>query len=151
MGLGVLTYWSASTFCVSALERWLVITFDHLETLSEGLLFSMLSDTPLVSLYSKSFCVRTCACFHPASISGRAHPCVRVWERETPRPLFYLLQVRTVYIDVNTLSPVHVRATVNKQKLVLLIKALAVMTSSFSLFAFLIGRLGCVKSASVGP
>lgn len=44
----------------------------------------------------------------------------------------FVLQVLTVYICVNMLSSVHVRATFNKQKPVLLIKAPTAMVSSFT-------------------
>lgn len=77
-------------------------------------------------------CVRV-----PASVYGCVYFCVCVCDREREKlcSLFSsVLQVLTVYICVNILSPVHVRATVNKQKPVLLIKALAVMASSFTLF-----------------
>lgn len=63
------------------------------------------------SVYGICVCVRVCVC------EG---------ERKTSRRLSssVVSQVLTVYICVNILSPVHVRATVNKQKPVLLIKAL---------------------------
>lgn len=75
------------------------------------------------------------------------HACKSIWicelvcarERERRRrdalsPLFLVLQVLSVYICVNMLSPIHVRAKVNKQKPVLLIKAFTVMVSSFTTF-----------------
>lgn len=71
------------------------------------------------------------------------YTCMCVWKRERERgkhcvPISSELQVLTVYICVNILSPVHVRAMVNKQKLVLLIKSFAVMAASFPLFPFLL-------------
>lgn len=105
-----------------------------------------------LSLYCKfSVCVNVCMCVH-------AFKCiwmcilVCVWgdgEGDVAFSLFSsVLQVLTVYICVNILSPVHVRATVNKQKPVLLIKPPAVFASSFTLFPFFLGCLGCVRMSS---
>ena len=85
-----------------------------------------------------------------------AHACKCVWEmcvcvyegerKTSRRPSSSVVsQVLTVYICVNILSPVHVRATVNKQKPVLLIKALAAVASSFTSFPLLMDNRGCVR------
>lgn len=76
----------------------------------------------------------------------QVYTCV-TWERKHS-VLLPVLQVLTVYMCVNILSPVHVRATVNKHKLVLLIKGFAVTAASFTLFLFA-GALGRVTMLSV--
>lgn len=148
-GFGVFLLLCQYVFCLFSLngDLWYALIIGNLVWSSwpkKPAVLRVLRQSTL-SLYRKLSvceCVCVCVCVSlPAC--GWGFECVGICARERDRrealwSLLSVLQVLTVYICVNILSPVHLRATVNKQEPVLLIKALTVMASSFTVHLFIV-------------
>lgn len=141
-GFGVFLLLCQYVFCLRSLngDLWYALIIGNLVWSSwpkKPAVLRVLRQSTL-SLYRKlSVCVCVCVC-HCLHVDVDLNVWVYVQERETLWSLLSVLQVLTVYICVNILSPVHLRAMVNKRKPVLLIKALTVMASSFTVHLFIL-------------
>lgn len=143
-GFGVFLLLCQYVFCLCSLNGDLWYALEILSEVADqrSLLCSVFSDSPLYLSTANSLCVNVSVCVcHCLHVDEDLNVWVYVQERDRREALWSLLsvlQVLTVYICVNILSPVHLRATVNKQKPVLLIKALTVMASSFTVHLFIV-------------
>lgn len=146
-GFGVFLLLCQYVFCLCSLngDLWYALIIGNLVWSSwpkKPAVLRVLRQSTL-SFYRKlSVCECVCVCVcHCLHVDEDLNVSVYVQERDRREALWSLLsvlQVLTVYICVNILSPVHLRATVNKQKPVLLIKALTVMASSFTVHLFIV-------------